>query len=483
MSTYKDYIKAQSNYLELLADLKAFVTSTRDHVSEEKLNLGTLLEYVDLMQEQNLPINNTIKIGDQAQAVNLVTAHGAKGLEFKHVFVLFCNQEIWNNTSRASKLPPPINLNIAPPADNDDDKLRLFYVAITRARQFLYLTRSALSINDKELTPLAVIDDKIEFEKIPTKIINIPNFKPESRIITHHFSPIKISYKIDLPEKAFMEPILSNYKLSVTHLNNFITITGTNEHDRGGPKKFLETNFLRFPTAKQKTASYGSAMHEAVRRFIQTCSGLNQNLKLEKLLEMYEDSLQIQNLNPIDYQEYLRIGKKYLANYYEHELTDFDYACHLEFDFNHHNIHIKDARITGKIDKIHTDKVSSSLIVTDFKTGKISTNWNGGSEFEKIKLRNYRRQLIFYKLLIDNSNYFQDSHSNPYIGQLEYFESPNQIQKLQLKLTNEDATELTKLINAVWTKIINLEFPDTSHYDNSLVGMEMFIDDLINERI
>ena len=478
MPTYKQYLKSQPNYLELLSGLKAFVTATRDHVSEQKLNLSSLLEFVDLLQNQRIPINSTFVIGDETKNINLVTAHGAKGLEFENVFVLHCNKEIWEGKSKSNLLSPPMNLNISPPKDNIDDKIKLFYVSLTRAKRNLYLTRATHSVNDKILTNLGFLENKIEFEKIEEN-------NPE----THeaHFSPIRIKLNINVPDKAFLEPVLKNYKLSVTHLNNFLNITGLTEDERGGPKKFLELNLLRYPQAKHRSNSFGTAMHETIRIFLLNSRAQSQILSVEMLLETFEKCLSKEKLNDRDFSEYLRLGQKHLRNYYVRELIGGDFSCYLEFDFANHNIEVGKSRITGKIDKIQILKDQGSLLVTDFKTGKVPKNisWKGGNEFESIKLENYKRQLIFYKLLIDNSSTFKFSQAQnqTFTGQLEFFESPKEIIKLKYELKNDEAKILQKLISVVWKKIMNLDFPDTSRYSNSFQGNLEFIEDLIQERI
>ncbi len=52
------------------------------------------------------------------------------------------------------------------------------------------------------------------------------------------------------------------------------------------------------------------------------------------------------------------------------------------------------------------DHKARTIIVTDYKTGKASHTWNGKTEYEKIKLHHYELQLLFYKLLIENSRQY-----------------------------------------------------------------------------
>jgi DNA helicase-2/ATP-dependent DNA helicase PcrA len=121
--------------------------------------------------------------------------------------------------------------------------------------------------------------------------------------------------------------------------------------------------------------------------------------------------------------------------------------------------------------------------VFDFKTGKPASNWKGSDVFEKIKLHKYRQQLLFYKLLVENSASYQ-SRLRVETGRLEFIEadangrlSPG----LELKYDPDELDRFLKLITAVWKRIMGLDFPDTSQYPRTLEGILQFEDDLINE--
>ena len=58
-------------------------------------------------------------------AVQVMTAHGSKGLEFEAVFIIGCNNKTF-----------PLGRG------DIEGERRLFYVAMTRAKKYLYLTRS-----------------------------------------------------------------------------------------------------------------------------------------------------------------------------------------------------------------------------------------------------------------------------------------------------------------------------------------------------
>ena len=64
-----------------------------------------------------------------------------------------------------------------------------------------------------------------------------------------------------VPElKDLLAPALETYKLSATHLNNFLDVS------RGGPQNFLLNNLLHFPSAKNSAAAYGTAIHSSLQQ-------------------------------------------------------------------------------------------------------------------------------------------------------------------------------------------------------------------------
>ena len=141
---------------------------------------------------------------------------------------------------------------------------------------------------------------------------------------------------------------------------------------------------------------------------------------------------------------------------------------------------IGEAKLSGKIDKI---QVKDSIAhVIDFKTGKPVTSWEPRDAYDKVKLHNYANQLIFYKLLIENSA----SYSKKLVvnsGALEFIEPGENgqlVDDLKLVMRPEDIAHFSSLIRAVWQHIINLDFPDVTGYKKDLSGVVAFEQYLID---
>ena len=103
----------------------------------------------------------------------------------------------------------------------------------------------------------------------------------------------------------------------------------------------------------------------------------------------------------------------------------------------------------------------------------------------KKKLDGHRRQLVFYKLLVEHSRDFKNYQVNS--GSLMFVEPDQETKKivhLSHDISLQETEELAKLIEIVYNKILNFDFPDTTHkYPQTAKGTRMFIDDLLAGKI
>ena len=114
----EEYDTKMENIMELGRAIGEYFTTFSE---EEK-------SYTHFKTEVNLGMNDAAKEKEQTN-VKMMTIHAAKGLEFEVVFLVNCNEDVLPH-ERAIK-------------NNDiDEERRLMYVAITRAKEQLYVTYS-----------------------------------------------------------------------------------------------------------------------------------------------------------------------------------------------------------------------------------------------------------------------------------------------------------------------------------------------------
>ncbi len=116
-------ISKQENLAELLAGLKDFV-DLRAQTGEEDTGMAAFLSEVMLATDQDE------KEETPEPKVTLMTAHAAKGLEFKHIYIVGVEEELF-----------PSALSMDSPMEVEEER-RLLYVAITRAKQTCTMTYS-----------------------------------------------------------------------------------------------------------------------------------------------------------------------------------------------------------------------------------------------------------------------------------------------------------------------------------------------------
>jgi hypothetical protein len=142
-------------------------------------------------------------------------------------------------------------------------------------------------------------------------------------------------------------------------------------------------------------------------------------------------------------------------------------------------VKLGDARLTGALDLVDINETEQRIIVTDYKTGKASRTWQGKTDFEKIKLHKYKQQLMFYKLLVESSRDFGKYTVDTSILQFVEPTPTGDIIALDLSFDSTELEEFSRLIQAVWKRIITLDLPDATDFEPSYKGMLAFEQSLL----
>lgn len=115
-------LSKQENVEELLNGISDFCGSRREEGDEEHIKLTDYLSEISLLTDQD------DKKNENGEHITLMTIHAAKGLEFKTVFVVGLEENLF---------PSPMATNS--PRQLEEER-RLFYVAITRAEEHCFLS-------------------------------------------------------------------------------------------------------------------------------------------------------------------------------------------------------------------------------------------------------------------------------------------------------------------------------------------------------
>jgi superfamily I DNA/RNA helicase/RecB family exonuclease len=130
--------------------------------AEERRDHGGVRNFLASLSSQQIPADTLAERGVRGSAVRLLTAHRAKGLEWRLVVVAHVQQEGWPDLRRRTTLLQADRIGAAryggtpllqPPSTAREllaEERRLFYVACTRARQRLVVTAVASPDDDGE---------------------------------------------------------------------------------------------------------------------------------------------------------------------------------------------------------------------------------------------------------------------------------------------------------------------------------------------
>jgi len=467
-----------------LTELTVLRAKLREHQSgrNQTLSLADLLSFVAAYEAADERMVNTSPYADAAESVQLLTVFKAKGLEFRHVFLVACQDEVWGSTSRgqSNKLTLPANLApIRHAGSTDDERLRLLFVAITRAKQGLYLTsyrRTYAGQATRRLKYFVEIeqpDGSFEIEIVPEPYRRIRSDDTQPPALTELERNWQQRHLLPNHElKQILCDRLKYYQLSPTHLTTFLDL----EH--AGPQSFYLHTLLRFPAAPSANGVFGTAIHESLEWLQLRLNQTKQLPALAKVQTYFEERLERQRLSAAQTALEIERGRAALEAYLKQRATSFKPGDFAEHNFRNEGVFVDDMHLGGKIDKLEIDQAARTITVVDYKTGRASNRWAN-----EAKLRRYRLQLYCYKLLIEGSHSFANYTVDA--GRIEFIEpdAAGRVQTLDLKFTADELATTKRLLRAFWQHVQNLDIPDTSSYPGTLSGMTKFEADLLDGTI
>lgn len=242
---------------------------------------------------------------DTANAVQMMTVHAAKGLEFPVVFVLSVSRNRFPTNEKKPVIEFPDALRkdpVAPPGIHQQEERRLFYVAMTRAQERLYVSsisapgqKPSLFIRDLLSNPVVTARDieRIQVAAAPEPAqAAAPNVEPvaSSRVqLSERATSGKGSGKgvqigggngqgLLFPEMEAdgealsLRPDLDSWARQPVaggaQGNNQLVLSATAiETYQNCPLRFKFRSLLKIQSEPQAALTFGSVMHESVRHY------------------------------------------------------------------------------------------------------------------------------------------------------------------------------------------------------------------------
>ena len=343
-------------HLQVLTGLFDFV---KDEVRRNpKLSLAQLMNIFTLMEKEelNLPL---IQVNGSDKGVNLLTAHGSKGLEFGYVFFSGCNASNWEKKKKpGGGYSLPDTMFSSQPKQGDEEELRrLFYVALTRAKHHLYISFSRFKNDGKDMEPsmfIAEIQDKHAFpvEKV------ILDKEVISEFTMVQFSKPQ-SPEIDKTEAEFVTRILDKFAMNVTALNNYLHC----------PLQFYFQNLVRVPSGKSEATEFGSAVHHALQKLFEKMQETDRFPGKKEFILSFDWYMNRhrESFTKEQFARRIEYGLEVLSNYYDQNILNWNKIVAVERTIR--NVVVEGVPIKGKLDKLEFE--GKNVNVVDYKTGDI----------------------------------------------------------------------------------------------------------------
>jgi DNA helicase-2/ATP-dependent DNA helicase PcrA len=460
-SPLREYFSTKANisthYVQSLSAIRGLLGQVREYGSKQEPTLQNFINYINASLESNVVLGDESSFVTGNRAVELLTVHKAKGLEFDTVFVIDVIDQNWSPSKRGKKAP--LNLPLQPAFDDMDDYIRLLYVAATRAKRNLIFTSFTHDYlgNDILSSPLLL--------PVPTQQISVVKEESVPTLETALEWP-RLDHNI---EQRNLSAVLENFSLSATALLDFLDVS------RGGPSRFLERHLLCLPQTTSTAMAFGTAIHAALE-YAQILTN-RENFKLDPVIERFTKSLQEQFLPHQEFERFNQHGRNLLEKLLQSDTFWLPKGGIPEQKIS--DVRIGNARLTGKIDRIELRK--EKIIIADYKTGTPLSSFTTKDQTKAIKAWRHRMQLTFYTLLVKQSRRIQSDL--PIVGQMLYVESsqPKELVR-EYEPSLEDLHHMQRLITAIWPKIQKLELPSTDDYDPGIQGILAFEHDLLSDK-
>jgi DNA helicase-2/ATP-dependent DNA helicase PcrA len=370
------YARASEQDRAYLKRLPEFVKAWEP--KSETRGLPEFVEYLEYFDQAG----GTISLDEDVpgDAVQLMTVHGAKGLEFSHVFVLRVNRNKFPQPERSHVFEFPARLmkeGVPEEHFHHQEERRLYYVALTRAQDRLTITSLAERkakvppfIEDILMDPAIKRRDVLQ---LAPKVTPVPAASREDEDAGTQQSPLfappgglpKIFSRIADWAETFHPPSPEPLQLHPSAVQSYRTC----------PQRYLFSSLWSLQEGPKATLTFGRVIHATIRRLMAEFKKGNR-LPFDEVQRIYETEWSAVGFED-DYQEgeYKKDGLEQLRAFHQAVLEQPLLVLELEKNFElpvENNVVLR-----GRIDQINSlERVGRSVTksidveIVDYKTGK-----------------------------------------------------------------------------------------------------------------
>lgn len=326
-----------NNMTKFFNKLKTF------EVENQEAGVSHVVDWIELSMELGESPLATDSDWTQNDAVNIITIHSAKGLEFKIVFLVNLVSQRFPSVEKREQIPIPdaVIKEVLPVGDYHlQEERRLFYVGMTRARDKLFLTAANFygeGKREKKLSPFIFEALGKDFNSQPSTV------NPQLSLLDWQKSPASTTMN--------RQPLAVNY-LSYSQIQTFLDC----------PLHYKARYILKIPTSPTASLSFGNTVHLTMKDFY-TDPG-------KDIFELYKRNwIREGYMSKTQEKEFFAKGEKFLEHYLKTEYVPERRPVLLEGMFTAPVIFNKRLiKIGGKIDRVDV-LPDGTIEIIDYKTG------------------------------------------------------------------------------------------------------------------
>jgi ATP-dependent exoDNAse (exonuclease V) beta subunit len=332
----------------------------------KKVNRSTeleeLVDYLGYFRDAGGVIS--LQASDNEDAVRLMTVHGAKGLEFSQVFILRANSNSFPCPYKETLVAFPKELRDAESVTEDDDNAlhkqeerRLFYVAMTRARDALRIySREGRGKANKN--PDGYMRELIEDRSLRPYLNASPASGAQARL--EIFAGASPAYPAESQTTLWFElPVLPG-------LHTRLSASAVDTYERCGLQFKIDRDW-RLAAKPAAAMQYGAAIHRVLKTYFDAIQ-LGRPKTDAELIDLFRQDLANAKIDEAYQQElYENQGIQQLRAFLDSlRSAKPPQVLHTEQPFE---IKVGDTIVVGRIDRIDS-RPDGTVSIIDYKTGK-----------------------------------------------------------------------------------------------------------------
>jgi len=326
--------------------------------SHDDASVFALVDWIDLSMELGESPQAAEIDWTENNAVNILTVHSSKGLEFPVVFAVNLVTQRFPSRDRKEQLPIPEDLikEQLPEGDNNlQEERRLFYVAMTRARDKLYLSAAKYYGDGKRERKISPFVYEALGEETILKVINKQKLEDaaEQLSLLETLKPVVSEKEIHEPSALHHVPHPITY-ISYSQLQTFSIC----------PLHYKLRYIMKVPVSPSSALSYGISVHSMLKHLYEEGFG-EKELSNDRLGEILQRSWIADGYESRDHEEAAKHAAKSLLLNFMKENDGTASPTYTEYPFQ---FFLKKTKVLGRFDRI--DKIDEKTIeIIDYKTG------------------------------------------------------------------------------------------------------------------